>query len=122
MNAKLLYVSLISTLFLSACGKDIGKEIEADLLTITTDPMSQLSSNPGTYISSQRKSYDDIVNHGDAALVYLTQTLKASEKNGLKEWIMAYACTDILGEKNPVKAWGNGKEWQASYEMLSKEK
>ena len=116
MNAKLLYVLLCCTLLLSACGKDLSKEIEADLLTITTDPTSQLSSNPGAYISNQQKSYDEIVSHGDAALVYLTQTLKTSENNGLKEWIMAYACTDILGAKNPVKEWGNGKEWLAGYE------
>jgi hypothetical protein len=35
---------------------------------------------------------------------------------------MTYACTDILGEENPVKARGNGKEWLVSNEMLSKEK
>lgn len=116
MNAKLLYVLFMCILLLSACGKDIGKEIEADLLTITTDPKSQLNSNPGAYISNQQQSYDNIVSHGDAALDYLTKALKASENNGLREWLMAYACTDILGEKNPVKEWGNGKEWLASYE------
>lgn len=110
---------LICILLLSACGKDIGKEIEADLLKIMTDPKWEvrISSNPYSSIASQKKSYDDIVNHGDEALVYLTRELKASKNNGLKEWIMAYACTDILGEKNPVKEWGNGKEWLAGYEL-----
>ncbi|MBP1964763.1 hypothetical protein [Paenibacillus aceris] len=104
-------------LLLSACGKNIEKQIEEDLVTITTDPKLQFSSNPYVNITNNKKSYDDIVRHGEPALPYLVQTLKASENNGLKEWVMAYACMDILGEKNPVKEWATGKEWLNSYEL-----
>jgi hypothetical protein len=47
----------------------------------------------------------------------LTKELKATESNGLKEWIMAKACADILQDKNPVAEWETGKQWLAKYEQ-----
>ncbi|MBD0382508.1 LysE family translocator [Paenibacillus sedimenti] len=108
---------VIALLGLLQNDQNIGKEIEADLHKIITDKSSMASSNPGQYIANNQESYDRIVRHGDAAIVYLTKELKASNRNGLKEWIMAKACADILQENNPVEEWETGKQWLTKYEQ-----
>ncbi|OPH59412.1 hypothetical protein BC351_21130 [Paenibacillus ferrarius] len=122
MKIRLLLAVGALLLFLTGCAKDIGQAIEADLLTITTDTKSQASSNPGVYMANQQKACDDIISYGDAGLEYLVKTLKSSESSGLKEWIMAYACAEILGEQNPVKQWATSEEWLSGYELAKVQK
>jgi hypothetical protein len=34
-----------------------------------------------------------------------------SDKNGLEEYIMAIACSEILNENPANKKWASGREW-----------
>lgn len=59
----------------------------------------QLSSNP--YDSTKdSKDLKDIVNLGDDALRYMLTKFENGKENGLKEYVMAIACSEILKE-NP---------------------
>jgi benzoyl-CoA reductase/2-hydroxyglutaryl-CoA dehydratase subunit BcrC/BadD/HgdB len=118
MGRFLLLFLFVASLLLSACeqdNKDV-KGIARNLNTIVMDKESNISSNPNDYIKNNQESYNNIVDKGNTSLEFLTKELKKSDQNGLKEWIMAKACTDILKNKNPVKEWASGKEWLSQYE------
>ncbi|MEW9701090.1 LysE family translocator [Paenibacillus sp. SI8] len=110
-------VSLLGLLAAFENKENVSKEVEADLQIIMTDQKSSLSSNPGTYIENNKKSYNRIVSHGQEAFEYLTKELKASDNDGLKEWIMAKACEDIRNGNNQEIQWETGKQWLAKYEL-----
>lgn len=94
---------------------DPEKTIDQKLDIIVSRPEVQMLSNPYEYIKASQKTYDEIVNMGQPALAYLLKKFENGSENGLKEWIMANACGDILGDKNPVKTWSSGREWYLGY-------
>jgi hypothetical protein len=93
--------------------KDVGATIESKFDLIVSSPKT--SSNPGDYINEHKQSYDDIIKIGQPALEYLLWKFEQASQNGLREWIMAKACSDILGTMDPVKNWASGKEWYQKY-------
>jgi uncharacterized protein with ATP-grasp and redox domains len=114
----ILVALFVCSIILSACANDtthVSKEIEANLQTILTANSFGVSSNPNDYIRNNQTSYDAIISKGQPAFEYLTNVLKKSDQNGLNEWIMAKACSDILKDKDPVKEWATGKEWLQKY-------
>jgi hypothetical protein len=119
---KMPFILLIAFIMLSSaagCEQDVpaavGQEIEDHLNTIVSNPAWSVSSNPHDYIKNNQQAFDSILSHGNRSLDYLTKQLNASEQSGLKEWIMAQACVDILKDSNPVKQWSTGKEWAEKY-------
>lgn len=112
-------VVLILAIFLSvtACQSDenTGYKIEDNLKVIVKNEKAIISSNPYDYIQQNQRLYNEIIDTGNEGLDYLMKELKESKHNGLKEWIMAKACEDILEDKNPVKEWSTGKEWITKY-------
>lgn len=103
---------------LSACESEkiTNEEINEKLYVMVSDKKSRLSSYIGQVIINNRDQYDDIVNSGRTGFDYLISELKNSSQDGLREWIIAMACSDILNNKNPVKEWSTGKEWLMKYE------
>ncbi|TYR77071.1 hypothetical protein FZC79_05085 [Rossellomorea vietnamensis] len=91
---------------------DIIQQVERDLETIFTlnDP-SKTSSNPNDYINAHLDDFENIISNKQITLDHFLKKLKKSEENSLEEYIMAAACVEILGEKNPVNEWSTGKEW-----------
>lgn len=98
--------------------KNIGNLIESSLDIIVSDKSVALSSNPGDYIAANEEAYKEIVNWGQPSLKYLTDKFEQGSENGLRQWIMAKACSDILGTKDPVKNWSSGKDWYKKYRDL----
>jgi hypothetical protein len=92
---------------------DFGNSID-ERLNILVSPKTVMS-NPNEYIKRNKPVYDSIVAEGRPALSYLLKELKVSKEDGLKAWIMAKLCCDILKEKNPVFHWSTGKEWYFMY-------
>lgn len=113
-----LGVFLISiAILLTGCSqKKSTSEIENNLNQITANKQFMVSSNPNDYIKSESSAYEEIVSMGDTALLYLTNELRTNGRSGLREWIMAKACEDILKEKSPVKEWASAKEWIEKYD------
>jgi hypothetical protein len=110
----ILLVAVLLMLSGSGCEQSlaIGQEIDNHLNTIIANPEYGygVSSNPNDYIKNNQHAYDSIVSQGNRSLDYLTSELSKSNQSGLKEWIMAKACGDILKDQNPVKEWSTGKE------------
>ncbi|WP_454190943.1 hypothetical protein [Paenibacillus sp. Marseille-Q7038] len=100
----------------SAEPNDIGNQIESNLVTFMDNNSDLPLSNPATYIQDNQDLYDEILASGDKGLEYLLNELKDSKENGLKEWIMAKACEDILKDERQIEGWSTGKEWLNKYE------
>ena len=92
--------------------KSVGTIIDSKLNAICSVP--SFSSNPYDYIKNS-KDFEDIVSMGDDALKYLLAEFKVSKDNGLKEYVMAIACSKILKEDPENKKWGSGREWYDNY-------
>ncbi|WP_461480210.1 hypothetical protein [Paenibacillus sp. PvR052] len=119
MKTALIIMMLLIT---TSCQSNVsvGEEIEKNLSIILNNPNASFSSNPNIYIEPNHQAYLEILREGTDGTEYLINSLKHSEENGLKEWIMAKACADILKDKNPVKEWSSGKEWLKKYEESQK--
>jgi hypothetical protein len=88
--------------------------MEDKLEAIVSNPEHTLSSNPYDYTKGS-KDYEYIIKEGDKALNYMLSNFEKSDKNGLKEYVMAIACSEILGEKPEQKNWSSGREWYEQY-------
>lgn len=110
-------------LIFSGCGmsetKDIGAIIDSKLNSICENPKVATSSNPYDYTKGS-KDFDDIVNMGNDALIYMLTKFKSSEENGLREYVMAIACSKILKEDPDTKKWATGREWYENYIKANK--
>ncbi|OAT86040.1 hypothetical protein A6P54_18015 [Bacillus sp. MKU004] len=113
--------SFLLLILLTACTTaeeemDIIQQVERHLETIVSsnDP-SITSSNPNDYINAHFDDFESIVSNKQITLDHFLKKLKKSEENGLEEYIMAAACVEILGKKNPVNEWSTGKEWYEKY-------
>lgn len=94
--------------------QDFNKEIDDKLDTIISNPKHLASSNPYDY-TKDNTDYEFIINQGNKALNYMLDKFKGSTENGLKEYVMAIACSEILGEKPEQKNWSSGREWYENY-------
>lgn len=122
MTRKLL-VSITTVLYLSilmACQSslnveknDIGNQIEKNLVSIIDNHNVLASSNPAVYIKGNPELYEEIINTGDKGLEFLVNELKNSSEDGLKEWLMAKACEDIVKDEQQIKGWSTGKEYES---------
>ncbi|MDF2946535.1 MAG: hypothetical protein K0S51_1214 [Bacillales bacterium] len=94
-------------------------EIERALAKIVGTPpfasSNPASSNPYDYIKDNQEEFDYIVGTGNKGLNYMLDKLSSSNDDGLKEYVMAMACAEILGDENPVKEWDSGRNWYNSY-------
>ncbi|WJM09948.1 hypothetical protein [Paenibacillus sp. PK1-4R] len=125
MNRRRLILGLLSVctaLMVVACStrtedQALSATIESKLQQMVSDPVLLTSSNPNDYIAGNREAYEDILSTGEAGLFLLLQQLESSPDNGLKEWIMAQASNELLGEHNPVEGWHSGKDWLRQYKM-----
>lgn len=102
--------------------KSIGAIIDEKLISIcdVTALSAAFSSNPYDYINHNKKDFEDIVSLGDDGLKYLIKKFESSKENGLKEYVMAIACSKILEENPESKNWSTGREWYNNYIKLHK--
>ena len=93
---------------------DLGSRIDSELDSIVKSSKQALSSNPYDYIKDS-KEYKNIVSQGEKGIKEILAKFEASNENGLKEYIMAAACAEILGEDIEKKTWSSGREWYNNY-------
>lgn len=96
--------------------------IEKKLNNITNPKSNEvtLSSNPYDYIESEKEDYEYIVSQGEKSLNYMLNKFENSNSNGLQEYIMAIACSEILEEDTASKNWTNGRQWYENYSEANK--
>ncbi|WP_339850578.1 hypothetical protein MKY42_09210 [Paenibacillus sp. FSL W7-1088] len=97
--------------------QNVSWKIDSNLQHIVNEPEILTSSNPGDYIAANTEAYAQILDTGEEGLNVLIQQLDLSSNDGLKEWLMAQASTELLGERNPVEHWQSGKDWLRQYKM-----
>jgi hypothetical protein len=97
--------------------KTIGAIIDEKLDKVCdiNNPSVASSSNPFDYVKRNGRDFEDIVDLGEDALKYMLKKFESSEKDGLKEYVMAIACSKILKEDPNNKNWSTGREWYNNY-------
>jgi hypothetical protein len=104
--------------------KTFDQTIQEKLNNITNpkDSKVSLSSNPYDYIKGvdSNEDYKYIVSQRDKSLDFMLNKFANSDKNGLEEYIMAIACSEILKEDPTFKNWASGREWYDNYTKANK--
>ncbi|MBU3146932.1 hypothetical protein [Clostridium sp. CF012] len=104
--------------------KTFEQTIEEKINNITNpkDSRVSLSSNPYDYIKGvdSNEDYKYIVSQGKKSLNFMLNKFSDSNKNGLEEYIMAIACSEILKENSTSKNWASGREWYDNYTKAKK--
>jgi hypothetical protein len=72
------------------------------------------SSSPYDYVKDS-EDFEYIISLGDKALNYMLDKFESTKDNGLKEYIMAIACSRILDEGPEDKDWATAQEWYRGY-------
>lgn len=77
----------------------------------------QPASNPYVYIDINKEAFDEIVSMDLKALNYMLDQLDHSNADGLREYIMAAACAQIMGvwDKDQGIGINSGREWYYKY-------
>lgn len=96
-------------------------KIKANLIIIRSSP--SMSSNPHDYIAAHKIEYDEIIQMGDPVVDYFVGEFKSGNLDGSNEWITAWICNQILGDRNPIKiweydhknGWASGRDWYEKY-------
>ncbi|GIO67144.1 hypothetical protein [Paenibacillus cookii] len=118
---KRIMLSLFIFALVTACSPNSSQQqalsiIDRHLDAIISNGKIQASSNPADYINANLEGYSEVLNTGNEGLDYLINELKESPDNGLREWIIAKACEDMLKDQAPDAPWASGKEWLRVYE------
>lgn len=120
---SIVFCTLLMLINFSGCSTnnktDLGTTIDSKLDTICSNPKVSTSSNPYDYTKNSQ-DYKDIVSLGNNALTYMLTKFEGSKENGLKEYIMAIACSEILKENVETKKWETGREWYDNYIKMNK--
>jgi len=116
-----IFTLIITLCCLAGCAISPGEtemdqlqELNRKLNVILSSP--KVSSNSYDYIKEHKEEYEFLVSQGELTLDHFIRELEQTESNGLREYIMAVVCVEILGEKNPVREWSSGKEWYDLYQ------
>jgi len=95
----------------------VNKSLEA----MTSIPSK--ASSPFEDIEENNEVYKQIINLGDPVVDYFLVEFKNSSTDGSREWVMAWICNEILGDRNPIKiweldhknGWDSGRDWYEKY-------
>lgn len=133
MNVMVICLTVLFVFSLIGCSNTANKvttdrtfeqTIDGKLNNITNpkDYTISLSSNPYDYIKGvdSNKDYQYIVMQGEESLNYMLNKFANSDNNGLEEYIMAIACSEILKENPAFKKWATGREWYDNHIRASK--
>jgi hypothetical protein len=124
----ILCLAILFTYILIGCGNKADKTFEQTIgerlksISNPKDTKLALSSNPYDYIKGldSNEDYKYIVSQGEKSLNYMLDRFESSSDNGLEEYIMAIACSEILKEDPEDKKWSSGREWYYNYTKIDK--
>ncbi|MEG2289313.1 MAG: hypothetical protein RR891_00690 [Clostridium sp.] len=86
------------------------------------------SSIPLDQVKGHEKEYNEIIQMGEPVVDYFIDEFKKGNLDGSNEWLTAWICNEILGDKNPVKIWAldnengwdSGRDWYEKYIKIKK--
>jgi hypothetical protein len=101
-------------------------KIKSNLSKITSTPTK--SSNPLDQVKGHEKEYNEILEMGETVVCYFIDEFKKGKLEAKNEWLTAFICNEILGEKNPIKiasvdpknGWEYGGDWYEKYMKIKK--
>ena len=133
MNVMVISLAVLFAFSLSGCSntsqkvppnKIFDQTIQEKLNNITNpkDSKVSLSSNPYDYIKGvdSNEDYKYIVSQKDKSLDFMLNKFADGYNDGLEEYIMAIACSEILKENSAFKNWESGSEWYNNYTNANK--
>ena len=97
---------------------------DADRLTMVdeivgnADSSVALSSDADKYIRAKSDIFERLVLDGQPTVACFVRELRAAERYGLREYIMAAVCSEITGigdEEDAAEEWSSAGEWLALY-------
>jgi hypothetical protein len=108
-----------------ALTSDQINKVKSNLKTFSSMP---LSSIPLDHVKGHEKEYDEILQMGEPVVNYFIDEFRKGNLDGSNEWITAWICNEILGDKNPVKIWAedhdngwdSGRDWYEKYIKIKK--
>jgi hypothetical protein len=79
-------------------------------------------------VEGHEKEYDEIVEMGEPVVDYFIGEFRKGNLDGSNEWLTAWICNEILGDKNPLKiwvddnknGWSSGRDWYERYIKIKK--
>ncbi|MCB2291628.1 hypothetical protein LGK97_18095 [Clostridium sp. CS001] len=100
-------------------------KIKYNLKTFSSNPHL---SNPLAHVEGHEIEYAEIIQMGEPVVDYFIDEFKRGNLSGGNEWLTAWICNEILGEKNPVKiwvednknGWSTGADWYDKYIKINK--
>jgi hypothetical protein len=97
----------------------LAEAVHADAEAIASDLASVplevgLSSNPYDYVPHS-PAFKRLVARGAPAVDAIADEIQSSKDNGLKEYLLAIAASEILREPAKDKTWVTGKDWATGY-------
>ena len=108
-----------------ALTSDEINKVNSNLKTFSS---MSLSSNPLDHVKGHEKEYNEIIEMGEPVVDYFIEEFRKGNLDGSNEWITAWICNEILGEKNPIKiwaednknGWASGRDWYEKYIKIKK--
>lgn len=87
-----------------------------NIINFYSSEISQASNPPYNLKDIESNNdYKYIVSQGKNSLNHMLSKFTKSDKDGLEEYILALACSEILEENPNSKNWSSGLEWYNSY-------
>ena len=83
-----------------ALTSDQINKVKSNLKTFTSMPRS---SFPLDHVKGHEKEYDEILQMGEPVVDFFIAEFRKGNLQGRDEWVTAWICNEILGDKNPIK-------------------
>jgi hypothetical protein len=140
LKRTLIFSLLLAFILLGFIGFNKISKLSAEKSALTTEQINKiksnlksfssmpLSSNPLDHVKGHEKEYNEILQMGEPAVDYFISEFKKGNLDGSNEWITAWICNEILGDKNPIKIWAldhengwdSGRDWYEKYIKIKK--
>jgi hypothetical protein len=108
-----------------ALTSDQINKVKSNLKTFSSFPFSSI---PLDHVKGHEKEYDEILQMGEPVIDYFIDEFRKGRLDGSNEWITAWICNEILGDKNPIRiwvkdnenGWDSGRDWYEKYIKIKK--
>jgi hypothetical protein len=135
-KSTLIFALLLVFIILGLLGFNKISKLSDEKPALTSDQIEKVKSNlkiissttthssiPLDQVKGHEKEYDEIIQMGEPVVDFFIEEFKKGNLEGSNEWITAWICNEILGDKNPVKIWAedhengwdSGRDWYEKY-------
>ena len=141
LKSPLIFILVLVFILLGIIGFNKGSKLSDEKPALTTDQINKVKSNmkiifstpthssiPLDIVKGHEKEYEEILQMGEPVVDYFIDEFGKGKLDGSYEWITAWICNEILGDKNPVRIWAidhengwdSGRDWYEKYIKIKK--